>query len=359
MEKAWRNHSFLMRSHLFPILILVTLFIITTASVALSQTDQYQTIKGVKFKDGSIVMGSIIQMNVETVTIRLDNGQTVVRKFGDVDTFIKQGDAVGSTTQDSKQYDALAVPTRSDATRYSSLEFGFMYYYYDYKEINEPPPFKSTESGWLPGIYLSYDHKKSSDVYVKLYGHFAGGDIEYDGAAGARPISFDHSQFFFKFEGNIGYTIPMGDKFLLIPYTGYGYRYWRRGDTEFISGAWFIKEEYTWSYVPVGIKIDYAVNDKWNIGASAAIHFMFGGQMKYFTSEVNSVYPNYEFDLGNEPGYYFEVPIRYRLDTNWSFIFTPWYQYSEIGKSNYIGTAHEPDSETHQYGVNFGVSYLF
>jgi hypothetical protein len=97
MEKAWRNHSFLMRSHLFPILILVTLFIITTASVALSQTDQYQTIKGVKFKDGSIVMGSIIQMNVETVTIRLDNGQTVVRKFGDVDTFIKQGDAVGST----------------------------------------------------------------------------------------------------------------------------------------------------------------------------------------------------------------------------------------------------------------------
>lgn len=430
MERTSGSYFQPMRSYSFLFLIVV-LVLLSFVTFALAQSSQYQAIKGVKFKDGTVIMGTVTQLNVETVIIRLDNGQTVVRKFDDVDTFIKRDDAfktypetkpaappaavvapaavpmVAPTTtapatapaaappaaapaaspaavspsaapatapptvvestktdaietkQEAKPYDASATSARIYDPRYSSLEFGLMYYYYDYKETFAPPD-KSTESGWLPGIYLGYEYKKPSDVYTRIYGHIAGGDLTYDGTTfSGIPKSFDHSMFFFKFEGDIGYTIPIDSRFLIIPYTGYGYRYWRRGETEVIAGAQFIKEVYTWSYIPVGIKFDYAINNKWNIGASTAVHFMFGGEMKLYASEFNSSLPDVTFDLGNKPGFYLELPIRYKLANNWSILGSLWYEYSEIGKSDVIYGLYEPDSETHQYGFNLGVSYLF
>jgi opacity protein-like surface antigen len=108
MEKARRNNSFVMRSHSFPILILVILFIITTASFAFSQTSQYQSIKGVKFKDGTIIRGQVIQMSTDTVTIKTPDGNTFVRKFDEVDVLIKddsdtiQPESFGRTTETIK-----------------------------------------------------------------------------------------------------------------------------------------------------------------------------------------------------------------------------------------------------------------
>mgnify|MGYP006961763406 FL=1 len=84
----------------------------------MAQSSQYQSIKGVKFKDGTVIMGTVTQLNVETVTIRLDNGQTVVRKFDDVDTFIKRDDAV-KTYQETKPAAppaAVVAPAFSRAT---------------------------------------------------------------------------------------------------------------------------------------------------------------------------------------------------------------------------------------------------
>jgi hypothetical protein len=39
-----------------------------------------------------------------------------------------------------------------------SLGLSFKVAYHDYKEINEPESFKSTEAGFLPGIQLSYTY---------------------------------------------------------------------------------------------------------------------------------------------------------------------------------------------------------
>jgi len=49
----------------------------------------------------------------------------------------------------------------------SSIKLGMIYYYFDYKE-NVPAPQKSTEYGWMPGIYLDYTFKKKSSVYAKF-----------------------------------------------------------------------------------------------------------------------------------------------------------------------------------------------
>ena len=112
MNNMGRIHSSLAGCSTFLILTIILLFISSTATLALAQANQYQSLKGVKFKDGSVIMGTVTQLNVETVTIRLDNGQTVVRKFDDVDTFIKRDDAV-KTYQETKPAAspaAVAVP---------------------------------------------------------------------------------------------------------------------------------------------------------------------------------------------------------------------------------------------------------
>jgi opacity protein-like surface antigen len=108
MGKAnWQN-ALVLRSDSFFISILVIIFIITSASFAFSQTSQYQSIKGVKFKDGTIIRGQVIQMNTDIVTIKTPDGNTFVRKFDEVDVLVKddgdtiQPESFGRTTETIK-----------------------------------------------------------------------------------------------------------------------------------------------------------------------------------------------------------------------------------------------------------------
>ena len=50
---------------------------------------QYESIKGVQFKDGSIIYGRVIKMNVYDIQIETKDGQIISRKFDDVDFFYK------------------------------------------------------------------------------------------------------------------------------------------------------------------------------------------------------------------------------------------------------------------------------
>ena len=150
-----------------------------------------------------------------------------------------------------------------------SLELGMTYRYFDYKE-DIPAPNKSTESGWLPGAYLNVAFQKKSIFYSKIHVDYAAADITYDGTTqNGRPITFSDSRAkLFKFEWDIGYPVAIGKSFTLTPYVGYGYSYWSRGDSRYIPqlNVLTIKEEYYWQYIPVGIKLDYDISDRWTIG---------------------------------------------------------------------------------------------
>jgi hypothetical protein len=164
---------------------------------------------------------------------------------------------------------------------------------------------------------------------------------------------------FLRFEWHVGYTFDSGEKSFLSPYVGWGYRYWKRG----LGGPSPYDEKYTWQYIPVGIRADFELNDRWNMGANVAARLMFGGKMR-----VDSSTGNFKVDLGNKTGWFAELPIRYKFSTAWSFVGRPWYEYSEIGKSDevyfiyagsLISAAYEPASTTHQYGINIGLVYSF
>jgi hypothetical protein len=318
---------------------------------------QDKSIRGIKLKNGSIVYGKVLEMTVYKVVIETREGKKEVYKFEDVAVFIFGSD------EERARAEKLAQ------TKNSSFEIGLTYYHFDYKEKLDPPK-KSTENGWLPGIYLSTEYKKKSDVYAKLFLSYATGELEYDGSTQTgTPLKFSElTHEFYKVEGNVGYSIEIRKDFSLIPYIGYGFRNWKRGDTTVVQGAWWIKEKYNWHYIPLGLKCDYTINERWEMQGNLAAHYMFYGRMKLYYSEVDPGYGNYEFDLGNRVGWYVEAPITYKINKDWSIVTSPWYEYSAIGQSNtvniyyygaYAGSAYEPASRTHQYGLNLGLSYKY
>jgi len=239
------------------------------------------------------------------------------------------------------------------------VELGFMYYNFDYEE-DLPSPFKSTEEEWLPGFCLSYTYKDKDEFYTKAFVEYTDADTDYDGTTQVGvPVKDTTDNIFFRFELDIGYTFDSGEKSSVSPYIGWGYRYWERG----LGGALPFDETYTWQYIPVGIRADFELNDKWDIGANVAARFMFSGKMRADSSGFD-----FKVDLDNETGWFAEIPIRYKFSPSWSLVVTPWYEYSEIGKSDpvytifegrFILSAYEPSSTTDQYGINFGVQYSF
>jgi hypothetical protein len=252
-----------------------------------------------------------------------------------------------------------AVPVENP----SAIRLGLTYYYFDYKE-DLTMPAKSTEYGWLPGVYLDYTFKKKSSIYTKIYLSYASADITYDGSNSAgTPVKYTYeSAKMFKFEANIGYAIPIGKDFLLIPYLGYGYQYWQRGDPDYIAefNTVSYQEIYKWHYIPVGIKADYNITKKLNISASAAANFMFSGRMTANFSAIPIGYPDMNFTLGNRVGFYAEIPVTFKFTNDIGITITPWYEYSSFGQSdvNEYGF-YEPSSKTNKYGVNVGVLLLF
>lgn len=250
--------------------------------------------------------------------------------------------------------------------KHNNIEFGFTYYCFDYSE-DVPSPLKSEDEGWLPGLYLDYAHEKKDDPYARLFVEYTTADTDYDGttqAPEANSITDTTDNVFFHLEWDLGYTFDSGEKFSITPYIGYGYRYWKRG----LGGPAPFDEKYTWHYFPVGIKTDCELNDKWNIGLNVAARFMSGGQMRAYLSHIDADASDFRVDLGDKTGGFAEMPIRCRFSPAWSLSGTPWYEYSEIGRSNQVyvlspgsslGLWHEPASTTHQYGIRVGLVYSF
>ncbi|MGA2526910.1 MAG: outer membrane beta-barrel protein [Smithellaceae bacterium] len=246
----------------------------------------------------------------------------------------------------------------------SAIKLGLTYFYFDYKE-DLVMPAKSTEYGWLPGVYLDYTFKKKSSIYAKVFLSYAAADITYDGASqpSGTPLKYtNESARMLKFEANIGYAIPIGKSFLLIPYLGYGYQYWQRGDPGYIDGTFTYEEFYQWNYIPVGIKADYNITEKLNIAASVAANFMVYGTATAYLSKTAGGYfgPDMSFTLGNRIGFYAEIPVTYKFTNNIGISVTPWYEYRSFAASdvNQYGF-YEPSSTANEYGVNVGVLFSF
>lgn len=241
------------------------------------------------------------------------------------------------------------------------FEIAFSYSQFDYKE-DFNPPLKSSELGWIPQVRLGYSYVAHDQFYFRAFGELSVGNdnTDYDGSTqGGTPVTGTTQNDFARLEVNLGYTFKENLPLSITPYIGLGYRYWKRdiGYNEF----------YSWWYLPLGVKVLYPVNPKWSVGLNASVNFMFEGQMT--VSFKSDQLQNATVTLGDRPGALVELPISWKPFPQWAFTVTPWYEYSEIGKSNvaplyfYDGTLYtgiyEPTSRTNQYGVRLSTEYLF
>jgi len=265
--------------------------------------------------------------------------------------------------------DEIVAPKPKAKRGVSIFTLGLGIRMFDYAEDLVAPD-KSTEKGWLPSVHGSYEYVKPSKYYFKVFGEYASANITYDGSTqDGTPVSFDNSRnAILQVEADAGVIFDVTTNFHLIPYTGLGFKYWQRGEAQTTNRVASYREDYSWAYVPVGVKFSVPIAKNWNLGGTAAAHIMFAGKMTAKMSDAIPGWSDMSFDLGAKMGWYFDLPLTYRASRDVCVSVTPFYEVSSIGKSNEvpavvngvnIGTAYEPASNTKQYGLRIGVSMTF
>lgn len=68
---------------------ILIMFTILFSSMSFAQTEN---IRGIKFKDGSTVYGTVTELSVHKVTILTKNSEQITRRFEDIEAFIKESD---------------------------------------------------------------------------------------------------------------------------------------------------------------------------------------------------------------------------------------------------------------------------
>jgi hypothetical protein len=82
-----------MKSRVFVEETMLQIFAVFTVLVLLSapvfaRQDDFTGIKGVRFKDGTVVMGTVLKMNAEQVVIKNSDDRIIVREFNEIHNFI-------------------------------------------------------------------------------------------------------------------------------------------------------------------------------------------------------------------------------------------------------------------------------
>ncbi len=263
---------------------------------------------------------------------------------------------------------AQAQPNRhSAATRQTDrpanqLEFGIDAYHFDYQEDLTAPQ-KSTESGWIPAIYVSHMYRRPWALMSRLLFEYASTDVDYDGSTQSGvPVRDTSSAQFYTAEVNIGYTFETGGGVLISPYVGYGYRYWSRG----LGGTTPYDEIYKWQYVPVGVIALFDLGPGVTVAPHLGYRHMVDGTM-----DIQFANPNYnqpQLDLGDMPGWLLEAPVTWQIADRMALVTTPWCERYEFGRSQWqpltfagasVGQVREPASETVLYGVRISLAFQF
>jgi len=280
-------------------------------------------------------------------------------------SLIAAGALIGVLTT-GRRGEAQVQPNPGPSGKPQYLEASFTPFHIDYRE-DVTPPLKSTESGWLPGFGLVYGYKgKNYGPYARLALDLTVANTNYDGSDQVgNPLLGTTRNVFVRGEGNLGLTLfstlhPPRD---FTAYTGLGYRFWERGLGGDTSGY---REHYSGRYVPVGMRVGYRVNEKWSGAVDASARIMFGGSIMVYLSDLDPGFNDPQMSLGSRPGWRVEAPVYYQY---WSF--TPWFEYSAIGRSNseevtYNGqplnpriAVYEPSSTTYQIGLRVGARVSF
>lgn len=271
------------------------------------------------------------------------------------------------------------------------FEIGTESYYYKYKESIGV---KITGlKGGLTGAYQFRLHKNDelssredfTDItklvnIFRLEGRFSYGQVKYEGSGTEGGIP----DWNFETRGLFGSEVFLTKEFVVMPYTGLGYRYL---DNEFsttpskvidgtLYGSGYDRESF-YVYIPIGIELKKKFENTWTASFKTEYdYFIWGKQISHLEDISVTGYANPGLDqLSNTQrhGRGWRISGRLTRHTDrFNFYVEPYFRYWHIKDSelefvtasgaylcegNLCSAGLEPDNNTYEAGVNFGANF--
>ncbi len=225
---------------------------------------------------------------------------------------------------------------------------------FNYKEMSTSPD--DSESGLFESLLVDakyYPFQTATNIEAVFetaeskLNYWASGTFTNPNQSISQQMQNDFSNYTIYFNFALSEDVEM--------YVGYGYDYWRRN-----GGNYY--DDYTWNYLPVGIRAWLSQSNIVDVGADISIIPTLNADFKVipFNGQDSSG------ALGSSIGMRLSIPVRWTLSDNLIFTTTPWLEYRRFGHSGVVynsaispGPLAEPDSQTVQIGAELlaGVSY--
>jgi hypothetical protein len=312
---------------------------------------QTESIKGVQFKDGSIIYGRVIEMNVNDIRIETKDGKIISCKFDDVANFIKD------TGVDAKA-DEKESPIYLSNARHI-WEIGPEISFIEYKE-----PDVISERGPMFGIGASYTYRNG--VMIKVAGRYSYGQMDYESQGTGTIKKIDDNMFEMRTLG--GYDFKISNSFTITPFIGFGYRYLKDDSAGRISstGNLGYLRESTYYYSPGGIEAVNVFDKGWSAGVNLEYDYFWKGIQKSYLS--NAVPGTNDVENNQRGGYGLRGSIIIKKQSDQIFYaIEPFIRYWNIDKSDvqnvtYFGSYtgfvfYEPKNESTEIGVKFMIGF--
>jgi hypothetical protein len=230
-----------------------------------------------------------------------------------------------------------SLSVSADTTRfdYSETSIGGVLLDTEKADFNKVDGFSARFESDYRGLYAGVSYAKGNTDYV--------GSILHSGNPYGSYLSSSSNT---TADYSIGYkaTAAINQDVSIPLYIGLGYRQWLR------QGGY--DETYEWGYSEAGIGLHWRPSPQLSLGADAFYRQAFNAQM-------HETLNGYTFNLNNVYGYKITVPIEYKLSQNMSTYIAYSYDYWNIGASNVVGGYYEPDSQTKNDILSFGLKFLF
>lgn len=304
----------------------------------------------------------------DQVSIPLENAKILNNRFIGNDW---DRDIIKRAQPSRTEYDEplIVSPSTSDIKiKERTFEFGTESYHTVYKE----PVFALRLKGNMYGLFGSYIYRPS--VGHDLYNEFLSmyrldlkgtyGKVDY-GSSGSGTIK-NITDYAIETRGLFGHDFYLGQKTLLTPFSGLGWRYLNDdgGGHQSTTGAFGYERESRYLYVPLGAEVGQKLADGWIVSFTGEYDLFVIGYQKSHLSDVDDGFP----DISNKQHKGYGARGSFRLlyeGKHANFFIEPFYRYWHIRDSDvstatgsqFIVTGLEPDNNTTEVGVKLGIQY--
>ncbi len=248
------------------------------------------------------------------------------------------------------------------------VQFGTELYRYSYKE----PVFNLEIKGLQYGIFGAYiyrpprgDALRSEVVNMyKLDARFVSGAVDYSSDPSGQLDNEDN--YAFEIRGVAGCDHFVNDQFLLTGYGGFGFRYLNNdsGGRQSTTGAYGYERVSNYFYLPIGVETLNQITPRWKVAANLEWDIFLYGEQTSYLSDVNSGDPDPENNQNRGYGVRGSTKI-IKEGESVNLFFEPFFRYWRIHDSEvtravgntYVVSGLEPDNNTTEYGVKFGLQY--